>query len=96
VIFGGAMQKIFHFLMRIRNQMNEIILSLCVFASTCNGTEKPPKVTIVSCYSSTTSKKQRHEIMLSNGTCITLQNSLVDHNDVKVTIAEKKLPVTKK
>jgi hypothetical protein len=76
--------------------MNEVILSLCVFAATCNAAEKPPKVTIVSCYSNMNSKRQKHEIMLSNGTFITLQSSLTDHNDVKVMISEKKLPITKK
>jgi hypothetical protein len=70
--------------------MNKIILLLCMAVSTCNAADK---VTIVSCYSSMTSKHQRHEITLSNGNFITIQTSLQNATDIKVNVSQKKLPI---
>ena len=70
--------------------MNKTILLLSLFVSVCNAAEK---VTIASCYSSMSSKRQKHEITLSNGVCVTIQSALVDANDVKITLSQRKLPV---
>lgn len=69
--------------------MNKLILSLCMFAASCNAADKA-KITIVSCYSSMTSKERKHEVVLSDGTCITLKSSQADIGDVKVTISQRK------
>lgn len=76
--------------------MNKLFIALCMLVTSCNAADKEQKVSIVSCYSSMTSKKGKHEILLSDGTFITLQSSFLDHNDVKVTICKKKLPIFKK
>jgi hypothetical protein len=70
--------------------MNKILLCLCMVVTTCNAADKQPKVTIVSCYSSMSSKKQRHEISLSDGTCVILQTSVNEPQDIKVTVSRKK------
>ena len=69
--------------------MNRFIIPLCLFAASCSAAEKP-KLTIVSCYSSMTSKERKHEVVLSDGTCITLKSSQADIGDVKVTISQKR------
>ncbi len=76
--------------------MNKILLCLLLLVTTCNASDKNPKVTIVSCYSSMSSKKQRHEISLSDGTCVILQSSMHEPNDIKVTVSKKKLPEAKR
>jgi len=70
--------------------MKKYIIFACLFVSVCNAAEK---VTISNCYSSMSSKRQKHEITLSNGVCITLQSSLVDATDIKITLSQKKLPL---
>jgi len=72
--------------------MNKRILFLCMFFTTCNAAEK---VTLVNFYSSMTSKRQKHEITLSNGVFITLVSSLVDQGDIKVTVTQGPLPIPK-
>jgi hypothetical protein len=69
--------------------MNKRILFLCIFFATCNAAEK---VTLVNFYSSMTSKRQKHEITLSNGVFITLVSSLVDQGDIKVTVSQGIIP----
>ena len=70
--------------------MNKRIIFACLFVSVCNAAEK---VTIASCYSSMSSKRQKHEITLSNGVCITVQSALVDASDIKITLSQRKLPI---
>lgn len=70
--------------------MNKRILFLCIFFATCNAAEK---VTLVNFYSSMTSKRQKHEITLSNGVFITLVSSLVEQGDIKVTVSQGALPI---
>ena len=69
--------------------MNKRIFVLCMFFSFCSSAEK---VTLVSSYSSMTSKRQKHEITLSNGVFITLVSSLVDQGDIKVTVSQGVIP----
>ena len=69
--------------------MNKRILFLCMFFATCNAAEK---ITLVNFYSSMTSKRQKHEITLSNGVYITLVSSLVDQGDIKVTVTQGARP----
>lgn len=69
--------------------MNKLIISLCMFSVSCSAADKA-KITIVSCYSSMTSKERKHEVVLSDGTCITLKSSQADIGDVKVTISQRK------
>ncbi len=61
-------------------------LLLFVFVTTCSASET---ITLVSAYSSMSSTRQKHEIMLSNGTFITIKNSLIDVADVVVTVCQK-------
>lgn len=75
--------------------MKKIILLLSALWITCNASESK-KPTIVSCYSSMSSKKQKHEITMSDGTCVTIQNSLIDPQDLKVTVTQKRQPEGKK
>lgn len=67
-------------------------LLLFLFATSCSASET---ITLVSAYSSMSSTRQKHEIMLSNGTFITIKNSLIDISDVVVTVCQKptNLPV---
>ncbi len=69
--------------------MYRYILCALMFTSTCNAAEK---VTIVSCYSSMSSKHQKHEITLSNGNLITIQTSLQNATDIKISVSQKKQP----
>jgi hypothetical protein len=70
--------------------MKIYILLLSLLGSVSYAAEK---VTLVSAYSTMSSKRQKHEIMLSNGTFIVLQSSLVDNSDVKVTVSQRPVPI---